>query len=349
MSRILKVNGDYRLQVAAGDSIILDTQSTGTVTVLGNLDVKGTTSYIESTNTEIKDNIIQLNYGQTGNGISSANSYVSGIEVERGNYSAAQILFNEQVNHYDALSGTEVTGTWVATTAGGTLEGIQIRTLASDALADLAFDLQGGTHALAIVNSGGINGVSGHNLAADGANYGALALQPYHIPNVAYLNNYVASTYSGSGQGTAIVDLVLYPATNGTTASNADTSIQAGSTNILFQVAQSTISTINSNGLTTGYVRIGGGLSTSAQYNTITNTSSNNLIITANNGYVEINAVTQLDNVSTSVTYNSTGTQIYSSSTVGPAKTGIYFTNASNQTSDELISRNRAVLLSILL
>jgi hypothetical protein len=448
MSRILKVNGDYRLQVQPAGNIILDTQSTGTVTVLGNLDVKGTTSYIESTITEIKDNILQLNYNSTysGNGIPSALGYVSGIEVERGVYNSAQIVFNEQVNHYDALAGSQITGTWTLTTsgvnvnnvagtasAGAGIEGLQARTIVTDGLADLAFDMLASSKMLAIVNVGGTVGLAGHTLSTSGTNYAGLNLQSYHIPNVGYLNNYVSSTYTpGGGQGVAIVDRLSYPPTNGTTSANANTFLELFSTNILIQVAQTTISTIDSNGLTTGYVRIGGG--SGAQLNTITNTSSNNLIITANNNYVEFKAITQFDTPTTTlstvvitgtggtftcasttlavnqsvtitgtisgatitgytspttyyiiatngsttftlstsmgglaiattagtpagvtftvgyaVTYNSTGTQIYSNSVVGPAKTGIYFANASNRTPDELVSRNRAVLLSILL
>jgi len=40
---------------------------------------------------------------------------------------------------------------------------------------------------------------------------------------------------------------------------------------------------------------------------------------------------------------------MYSSSVFGPGRTGVYFTNNTITTPDELISRNRAVLLSILL
>ena len=337
-------------------NIILDAQYNGKVTVLGDLDVKGTTTYIESTVTEIKDNILQLNYGQTGNGISSANSYVSGIEVQRGNYSAAQILFNEQVNHYDSLSGAQTTtntaGSWSLKTAAGSTGGLQLRAIVSDGLSDIAFDMLSTTVKLAIVNVGGTIGVAGHNLETSGTNYGALNLQSYHVPNIKYLNNYVLSTYTGTpagGQGVALTDRVMFPVVAGTTIANANASIKVSTGNIVFQVSQYTYATVDADGMTAGYVRMGGGNLINPQANTITNTSSNNLIITANNGYVEINAVTQLDNVTTSVTYNSNGTQIYSSSTVGPAKTGIYFVNASNQTKDELVSRSRAVLLSILL
>ena len=337
MSRIVKVsNGDYRLQVQTGGNIILDTQATnGKVLVIGNLDVQGALTYVESTNTQITDNILQLNYGQTGNGISAGNNYTSGIEVERGNYNAAQFVFNEQLTHYDATSSSNVSGTWSARTANGTLNAIQLRTIVTDGVGNLSFDLLNSNITLRVANS---------------SNYYLNVSDNNDIPNLQYLKAYVASSYSGSGQGQAITDRVMYPVASTTTIANANSSIEANATNIVFQINQVSYATVSNNGITAGYVQIGGGSSGVPQWNTITNTSSNNLIITANNGYVELKAVTQLDNVSTSITYNSTGTQIYSSATVGPGKTGIYFANASgSQTPDELISRNRAVLLSILL
>jgi hypothetical protein len=98
MSRVLKVSNDnYTIQTAS--KITLDPTSAGTVIITGNLDVKGTTTTVESTNSTIADNIIQLNQGQTGNGISSANGYISGIDVERGAYTPAQWVFSESVSH----------------------------------------------------------------------------------------------------------------------------------------------------------------------------------------------------------------------------------------------------------
>lgn len=120
MSRILVVpNNNYKVQVATGGTITLDTQANGagygTVVVKGNLDVIGTTSYIESTNTQVKDNLLQLNYGQTGNGITGN---TAGIEIERGNYSAAQFLFNEAITHYDEISSLTLSTVKITGTAG---------------------------------------------------------------------------------------------------------------------------------------------------------------------------------------------------------------------------------------
>lgn len=328
MSRILKVsNGDYKVQVQSGGNIVFDPGSTGTVTVTGNLDVKGITTTIESINTTIQDNIIQLNQGQVGNGISSANNYVAGIEVERGNYSAAQLIFNEQVNHYDSQSSTTVGGTWSLKTADGKLSGMQLRTITTDGLADLIFDMQGQNPVIRVANS---------------TNYYLRCTDVNDIPNVDYVQHFVASNYSGSGQGYAIVSSVQYPITGSVAAAN--TSIQAGSTNIIFQVAQNTIATVSATGVQLGNIQVGG----TSTPNTISNTTLNPLILTSNNGVVEVNAVMTLDDQS-APTYTSGKSKVYSSATAGPGRTGIYFTNSTSQTPDELISRNRAVLLSILL
>jgi hypothetical protein len=328
MSRILKVsNNDYRLQVQSGGNIILDPGSTGTVVVTGNLDVKGITTTIESINTTIQDNIIQLNQGQTGNGISSANNYVAGIEVERGNYSASQLVFNEQVSHYDSQSSTTVSGTWSMKTADGKLSGLQLRTITTDGLADLIFDMQGQNPVIRVNNS---------------TNYYLRCTDVNDIPNVDYVQHYVASNYSGSGTGMAIVNSIQYPLSG--TVSAANTNIQAGSTSIIFQIAQTTMGSVASTGFTLGNVQIGG----TGTLNTITNSTSNNLILTSTNSVVEVNAVMQLDDQSAPA-YASGRSKIYSNTTAGPGRTGIYFTNSTSQTPDELISRNRAVLLSILL
>jgi hypothetical protein len=330
MSRIVKIsNGDYKLQVQTGGNIILDTQSTsGTVTVFGNLDVKGNVSYIESVNTEIKDNILQLNYGQTGNGISSANNYSSGIEVMRGNYNAAQFIFNEQLTHFDSTTGTTIAGTWSARTANGTLNAIQLRTLVTDGTGNLTFDLQNSAVTLRVANT---------------TNYYSNVSNINDIPNLDYLQHYVYSNYTGSGQGLAVVSSIQSPLAG--TISQASSSIVAGSTNILFQVAQNTLVTIDVTGTKLGNIKVGA----VATPNTITNSTSNNLILTSVNNVVEIAGYMNLDDQAGSQSFSSGITKIWSSPTVGPGRTGVYITNNSNQLPDELISRNRAVLLSILL
>ena len=323
MSKVLDVsNGDYRVRVQTGGNIILDTQSTyGKVLVIGDLDVQGQLTYIESTNTQVNDNILQLNYGQTGNGISSANNYVSGLEIKRGNYSAAQILFNENVQHYDPVTSTEVNGTFVLSTADGKLSGLRVASISNSGTTDFVFDMQGSANVLRVANSlGGYeNNINNDN----------------DIINRKYLYNYVAAS-----NGVASVDRIYFPTTGGIAGSTS--SIEAFGSSIVFQISQSTRAIISPTGVSVDNINL--------YSNTITNTTSNNLILSSTNNNVEINSVLNLDNQSSIPSYTTGTTKIYSSATAGPGGTGIYFTNnQAAHTADELVSRRRAVALSILL
>lgn len=119
MSKVLRVtDGDYRIIVDNGTngSIFLDTTSgaaspRGTVVVTGDLEVKGTTTTVESTVTTIADNIITLNEGETGAGIRASFDYKAGIEVDRGSLPTARIVFDEQVPY--VTGGSSGTGAFI--------------------------------------------------------------------------------------------------------------------------------------------------------------------------------------------------------------------------------------------
>ncbi|SVC89525.1 uncharacterized protein METZ01_LOCUS342379, partial [marine metagenome] len=84
MSKILRVgNGDYKILVKQGGSITLDTtdnalDKTGTVVVTGNLEIKGTTTTVDSTIVTIADNIIVLSKDNVAAGIPASLNYRSG-------------------------------------------------------------------------------------------------------------------------------------------------------------------------------------------------------------------------------------------------------------------------------
>lgn len=115
MSRVVRVtNDDYKIIAdnGSGGTITLDTTADessiqGTVVIRGNLEVQGTNTTIESTVVTVDDNIMLLNDGQTGNGISASLDYKSGIEIERGDYDNARIVFDEQTAFYtNGVTGT---------------------------------------------------------------------------------------------------------------------------------------------------------------------------------------------------------------------------------------------------
>jgi hypothetical protein len=361
MSRILKVSdSNYRLQVISGGNITLDVgavTSGGTVTITGNLDVKGTTTQIESVTTTVNDNLIQLNYGDlSGAGISSAFNYIAGIEIERGSSTPARFVYNEQVGWKDNTNGSsevDSSGGFQATTANSTIQGLQVKKIASaggnGVVNDLVFDLQGGT---------GVLRVSNYNITGSNSYINSITL-PDHIPTVGYVNFAIANNYTpGSGQqGSAIVNTIQYPLSGTVTAS-----ITASAGTLTFFAGTANVSILTSAGVaTTGYVKadnvvIGGGASSgTAVANTITTASNvlsntSNLVLTASNSIVEISGVLELDNQTwNSPAYAAGATKLYASSTIGPGRTGVYVTNNQVQTPDELISRSKAVLLSILL
>lgn len=107
------VSGDIVID-SGSDSIELigDTNVTGNFAVsndtiiYGNLTVQGTTTSVNSTNTEIADNTITLNQGESGAGISSG---TSGIEVDRGSLDPASWKYSELTNSWEARIGSNLT------------------------------------------------------------------------------------------------------------------------------------------------------------------------------------------------------------------------------------------------
>jgi hypothetical protein len=86
------------------------TLSTHTVFVQGNLYVGGNATAISKTDLNITDNIITVNAGETGPGVTLI---TSGLNVDRGSLANVAILWNETL------------GAWTLTNDGTTYEAIQ--------------------------------------------------------------------------------------------------------------------------------------------------------------------------------------------------------------------------------
>jgi hypothetical protein len=321
MSRVLKVSqSNYRLQTASGGTITLDTGTdVGTVIVTGDLVVQGETTTINTTNLSIEDNIIVLNKNQTGAGITLASpiSGRSGVEIGRGSRPAGQFLFDENVNHYDYPNTVNVGGTFVLKTNDGKKAGLQVATIVNDGASNLVFDMQSTSGVLSVANT---------------TNYYQRVVNDNDIPNWKTITNYVAAS-----NGVATVDRMYFPVSS--SFGFEDSKIQAFNTNIQFYVGQQIRATISPVGVSVNNINL--------FTDTITNTSANNLVLTAINNNVKVDAVLNLTDQSLTPAVVSGVTKLYSTATVGPGKSGLFFKNVN--TSDELVSRSRAVLLSILL
>lgn len=125
MSRVVRVkNDEYKVIVEydnpdeAAARITLDTTGSnssvsGTVVVKGNLLVEGTTTTVESVDTTIADNILTLNAGETGAGVTLNQS---GIEIDRGTEDNARLVYDETVSVYN---GTSIVGAFLLQDALG--------------------------------------------------------------------------------------------------------------------------------------------------------------------------------------------------------------------------------------
>jgi hypothetical protein len=309
MSKIVKVSqSDYRLKVKDSGTITLDTgMDVGVVIITGDLLVKGNTTTIDTANLQIEDNIILLNKGEGGSGVTEGSA---GLEIDRGGLDNAQFLWDE------------INDRWTIKYANsGNLLGINLDSISSDPLSNIKFDMQSGGATLRIINSTG---------------YESRVTDPNDVPNRKFVTDYVLA----SG-GLALTDKIFFPLL-GHVPGNEDTIIQASETNIRFSVRSGGTlnqrAQITAQGLSIDDVNI---------FNdTIQNTGTEDLILTAATNHVRINSVLNLDHQTVNPSATGGLSRIYSKSTGGPGKTGLFFTN--NTTTDELVSKNRALLFSML-
>jgi hypothetical protein len=339
MSRILKVsNSDYRIKVKDTGSITLDTgTAVGTVYVTGNLIVKGETTTINTSQTTIEDRIITLNKSTDNDAQNLAAGILdigglrqSGIEINRGTSSNAQLLFDENVSHYDPILTTSVPGTFIIRTADGILSGLRLASISPPDSYDMVFDMNNSLTKLKIVNISPANYVS---LLDNTIPLSPDTPEDNFIPNKKYITSYVSAT---SGQ--ANVDNFHY--LSNPTATRG----QAYSNYIKFTVLSQERAKITPTGVVVDNITL--------YQDTISNTSAlNNLVLISTTNQINVDSILNLKQQASNPSSVSSYGLVYAKDPgtgIGtPGKTGLYFVNS--LTSDELISKNRAVLLSILL
>jgi hypothetical protein len=125
-------SGDYTLKIDNGGNIILDTgipSLPGKVIVTGDLEIQGATTTVYSNDLVIDDNIIQLNRPSTDDGelpVLTPEEILSGIEVNRGaGVDPARWVYDGSISFTDPQTDSVVGGAWVPRVEGGNLLGIQ--------------------------------------------------------------------------------------------------------------------------------------------------------------------------------------------------------------------------------
>lgn len=163
MATVKKTSGNYVIQTPRlnnGSNVTLDSDN---VIVTGNLKVLGNTTQFITNNTSITDRIVTLNYGETGNGVSTGGN-VAGIEIDRGVAISpagnVSLLWNENYKKWTFTEGdgvfsnigaasTTFTGANVALSYAG---GVVPTPITNTAII-YADSVQGGRTGVYIVNS----------------------------------------------------------------------------------------------------------------------------------------------------------------------------------------------------
>jgi len=354
MSKILKItDGDYKVKTGYAGTITLDTgPQAGAVVITGSLVVNGDYTIVESETLTVKDNVIELNVGETGPGVSLT---TAGIIIKRGTgtdtngfaSSDVQIIFDETVQHFDPVTVTNKYGTLIFKYANNTLLGIRTNSINTNG------------QSLGLINAGNgyitVTGTSNYetkildytawNLAGNpqpAVTVGrTTVIDDDRIPNIKAVKDFVdSSLYYFT---TPII------AEGDTSVRTYDDSISGGLSRIVFNVNNVERGQFNDNGFNVDNVRL---LS-----NTVSNTDvTQDLTLTAINSNIKVSGYLNLVDQVTAPADTSGVNKLYSKATTGPGNTGLYFVNTRSGENfevdgagpEELVSKKRAILFSMI-
>ena len=349
MGQFLRVNGDYNIRAGDGAKITLDTGpavSGGSVRVTGNLVVEGDTVNVNTTNLAIEDNIISLNTGEVGPGVTLI---YSGIEVERGNTSAASPQNNASFL-YD-----ESTDSWIL--AHGSAPGPFNFDASSLRLKQILTNSTTDSGDLTLIGTGtGVAKVIGTT------NYEAQVTHDDDLPNKKYVddaiqNNPTFQIVAPQSQDTKVVIAdkeidALDPGGPGSLAYFTATTTHStyGESAVSIIVDNALVGQFYTNRFEIGDLEIGGGPDRNEITSRASITNENIYVRTQGTGKLQTNYAMQFEKIGTVPSYVSNNVLLYAA-VPGTGTTGIYFVNDSTEVAKqngELISKNKALVFSML-
>lgn len=347
----------YTIQINEGGEIVLNPGLTGSVTINGNVDIAGALSAGSSTTVDsedllVYDNTITINKGETGAGISAT---TAGIIVDRGTRDDAHFFFDESKNSIRA--GASINGAFILQDATASVSNLSLFSLYAGGILTDGEDL-------VLVGSGNgrvtVSGTSDYetsiwNYAGDGAAIPENPSESDRLSRVADFDDDALVNVRG------LIDYVssyhLYNFQDRIVASLDDVSptfvrvddVAAGDleNKVVVTVANTTITEFFENRVSIQGLRLVG--DTGSQTSTITSNNLNGTVILQGTGTGNVqvddflNLTIQDD---TALPAPSEGVLLYSK-TLADGGTGLYFKNQ-DSTTDEIISRNKALLYSII-
>ena len=343
MGQFLRVNGDYNIKTAEGAKITLDTgpaASGGSVRVTGDLVVEGQTLTVEALNLNISDNIITLNNGEIGAGISLI---YSGLEIERGSLSNSSLLYEETADTW-LIANNSAPGPFNYDESNLRLRRIYTNSTTDDG-------------DLTLIGTGtGVVKVFGTT------SYETQVTHDDDLPNKKYVddaiqNNPTFQIVAPQSQDTRVViaDKEITPnlaATPGSLAYFTATTTHStfGESAVSIIVDNALVGQFYSNRLEIGDLEIGAGPDRNEITSRASITNENIFIRTQGTGKLQTNYAIQLEKTGAVPTYVADNVLIYGD-TPGVGTSGIWFVNDSAEAAKqngELISKNRALVFSML-
>ena len=322
MAKNVVTDGDYRIKTADSGTIYLDTGTQiGQVYMTGNLVVKGTTTQVDATDLNLKDNIIQVNSGEQGAGVTLG---TAGIQVDRGSLVDTQFVFDESVSWNDPVTQTIKAGAFKLRDTNGGNIGLEVRSIAT------------GGGDLYLINAGtGVISVSGTN------SYENQVTDDDDIPNKKYVDVQIAAQVAAADfqkirDGSSSFTQVVVADFESTSQPSVAAITVDGNNHVNFFDNRTELHDLR--------IR---------DSRIETTVSSADLVLSApGTGSVVIDDQLQIlttpspDDGSVDPAQPTDGLKVYAK-TQGVGKTGLYYVN-SNNVRDELISKNRSLLLSMI-
>ena len=326
MSEFLQTNGDYNVKTKEGGIIKLDVgppTSGGQVIVTANLIVEGDTLTVEAENLNVKDNIIQLNYGETGAGVSLR---YSGLQIDRGTLSPASFFWDENDDSFNLATGSPESAFNYSNST------LRLKTITTDtASPDLVL----------IGYGDGVITVAGTN------DYENQVTDDDDIPNKKYVDDSIRDnpTFQIIDDNTRVIvtdkevagSLAYLTSNTGysTFGESAVSVLVDGTLNTQFYTNRALIQGLEFNQNEPNNPTI-----------TVNNTNDNIYLQTNGTGKLRTNYGLQLEEISVDPAYVSGSTIAYAKEpSIGD--TGLFYRNSNNST-DELISKNKALLFSMI-
>ena len=324
MSKYLNVpNGDYKVSVKTGGTIYLNTGfDTGTVEVSGNLLVRGEQTTVNTAQLDIEDNIITLNSGETGAGITLNNA---GFKINRGTLPDSFFKYDEDVAGFIAIDEASQLISIATNEIDSRTQGLLLNAGSSTVNVSPTVDYEEKVFTY----------VAGNLTSYDAAKADV-------IPNTQAVVDYVAFNFanvflSQIGDGDVTKSSIII----------ADFENSGVDSVITFAIDGNTIATAKADEWAFDKVRITGTVIET------TDTGSDDLILRANgtgavriDDMLHINSTPSDDDATMVPPFPDEGIKLYVSNQ-SHGNTGIFFANAENNR-NELVSKNRALLFGML-